>query len=107
MENWDGQLVSLWQFAPGTLTEGLWHQDCTVCPYADVWSEFGPRALDLGYLYDNEMHSTYFKEYHPDMLVQFAAIKTRGDSVCRFRVSMPSRMLPGDPQFEGYTGRDV
>lgn len=106
IENWDGQFVSLWQFAPGTLTEGLWHQDCTVCPYADVWAEFGPRAMDLGYLYDNEMHSTYFREYHPDMLVQFAQIKTRGDAVCRFRVSMPSKMLPGDPLFEGYTGID-
>lgn len=107
MENWDGQLVSLWQFAPGILTKGLWHQDCTVCPYANVWGEFGRRALDLGYLYDNEMHSTYFREYHPDMLVQFAAIKTRGDHVCSFRVSMPSKMLPGDPQFEGYAGGDT
>ena len=107
MENWDGQLVSLWQFEPGILTKGLWHQDCTVCPYANVWSEFGARALDLGYLYDNEMHTTYFKEYHPDMLVQFAAIKTRGDPVCSFRVSMPSKMLPGEAQFEGYTGRDT
>jgi len=97
----------LWQFAPGILTEGLWHQDCTACPYADVWGEFGSRALDLGYLYDNEMHSTYFREYHPDMVLQFAAIKTRGDPVCRFRVSMPSRTVPGDPQFEGYSGGDI
>lgn len=107
MENWDGQLVSLWQFDPGILTEGVWHQDCTACPYADVWGEFGERALDLGYLYDNEMHSTYFREYHPDMLVQFAAIKTRGDATCQFRVSMPSRMRAGEPIFGGYTGGDV
>lgn len=108
LDNWDGQLVSLWQFAPGgILTEGLWHQDCTVCPYADVWQAFGPRALDLGYLYDMEMHSAYFREYHPDMQVQFAAIKTRGDAVCKFRVSMPSRMRPDEPAFEGYTGEDV
>jgi hypothetical protein len=107
MENWDGQLVSLWQFAPGVLTKGVWHQDCSVCPYADVWGEFGRRAMDLGYLYDKEMHSTYYQEYHPDMRVQFSSIKTRGDRVCGFRVSMPSKMLPGDPQFEGYTGRDI
>jgi hypothetical protein len=107
MENWDGQLVSLWQFAPGILSKGLWRQDCTVCPYANVWSQFGRRALDLGYLYDKEMHTTYYKEYHPDMVLQFAAIKTRGDSVCSFRVSMPSMMLPEEPQFEGYTGRDT
>lgn len=108
LDNWDGQLVSLWQFAPGgILSEGLWHQDCTVCPYADVWQTFGPRALDLGYLYDMEMHSAYFREYHPDMQVQFAAIKTRGDALCKFRVSMPSRMRPDEPAFEGYTGDDI
>jgi hypothetical protein len=107
MENWDGQLVSLWQFEPGVLTKGVWHQDCSVCPYADVWNAFGRRARDLGYLYDREMHSTYYQEYHPDMRVQFSSIKTRGDDVCGFRVSMPSKMLPGDPQFEGYAGRDT
>lgn len=107
MEHWDGQLVSLWRFQPGTLSKGAWHQDCTVCPYADVWGEFGRRGLDLGYLYDKEMHSTYYQEYHPDMRVQFSSIKTRGDTACGFRVSMPSKMSPADPQFLGYTGRDV
>jgi hypothetical protein len=107
MEHWDGQLVSLWQFNPGVLTKGVWHQDCTVCPYADVWAGFGRRALDLGYLYDKEMHTTYYHEYHPDMRLQFSAIKTRGDGFCGFRVSMPSKALAGEPQFEGYTGVDV
>ncbi|MEX2650134.1 MAG: hypothetical protein WD673_14075 [Alphaproteobacteria bacterium] len=107
MEHWDGQLVSIWQFDPGLLTEGTWHQDCSVCPYATAWAGLGKRALDLGYIYDYELHPTYYKRYHPDMIVQFEAIKTRGDSHCKFRVSMPSKQKPGEPGFKGYTGGDV
>ncbi len=107
MDHWDGQLVSLWQFAPGLLTEGTWHQDCTWCPYAAVWGEFGRRGLDLGYIYDYELHPTYYRRYHPDMVVQFEGITTRGDATCKFRISMPSRQRPGEPPFVGYTGRDV
>ncbi len=107
MDHWDGQLVSIWQFAPGLLTEGTWHQDCTWCPYAAAWEGLGKRALDLGYLYDYELHPTYYKRYHPEMIVQFEAIKTRGDSMCKFRVSLPSKQKPGEPAFPGYTGGDV
>jgi hypothetical protein len=107
MDHWDGQLVSTWQFAPGLLTEGTWHQDCTWCPYAAVWSEFGARGLALGYIYDYELHPTYYRRYNPDMIVQFEAIKTRGDETCRFRISMPTRQRPGEPGFGGYAGRDV
>ena len=107
MDHWDGQLVSIWQFAPGLLTEGSWHQDCTWCPYAAVWGDFGPRGLALGYIYDYELHPTYYRRYHPDMVVQFEGIKTRGDAACKFRISMPSRQRPGEPPFPGYTGRDV
>jgi len=107
MDHWDGQLISIWQFAPGVLTEGTWHQDCTWCPYAAVWGEFGQRGLDLGYLYDYELHPTYYRRYHPDMVVQFEGIKTRGDATCKFRISMPSRQRPDEPRFRGYTGHDV
>ncbi|MGH6719605.1 MAG: L-2-amino-thiazoline-4-carboxylic acid hydrolase [Alphaproteobacteria bacterium] len=107
MEHWDGQLVSIWQFEPGLLTEGTWHQDCSWCPYAQAWRELGPRALDLGYIYDYELHPTYYRRYHPDMTVQFEAIKTRGDSHCKFRISMPTKQKPGEPGFKGYTGQDV
>ena len=107
MDHWDGQLISIWQFAPGLLTEGTWHQDCTWCPYAAAWSEFGPRGLDLGYIYDYELHPTYYRRYHPDMVVQFEGIKTRGDGTCKFRISLPLKQRPGEPRFPGYTGQDV
>jgi hypothetical protein len=107
MDHWDGQLVSIWQFAPGLLTEGTWHQDCTWCPYAAAWQDLGKRALDLGYLYDYELHPTYYRRYNPDMIVQFESIKTRGDAFCKFRISLPSKQQPGEPAFAGYTGNDV
>jgi len=107
MDHWDGQLISIWKFKKGLLNEGTWHQDCTECPYASAWEGLGKRALDLGYLYDYELHPTYYRHYHPDMIVQFEAIKTRGDSMCKFRVSQPGRQKNSDPPFKGYTGKDV
>lgn len=107
MEHWDGQLISVWKFDDGILTEGTWHQDCTWCPYAAAWEGLGKRARDLGYIYDYELHPTYYKRYHPEMRVQFEAIKTRGDSKCKFRISLPSRQQKGEPGFAGYTGDDV
>ncbi len=107
MDHWDGQLISIWLFEPGILTDGTWHQNCTWCPYAAAWGDLGQRALDLGYIYDYELHPTYYRRYNPDMIVQFEAIKTRGDAMCKFRISMPSAQKPGEPQFAGYTGKDV
>ena len=107
MDHWDGQLISIWTFDPGVLTEGTWHQDCTWCPYAAAWQKLGRRALDLGYLYDYELHPTYYRRYHPDMIVQFEGIKTRGDKMCKFRISLPSKQKPGEPGFKGYSGTDV
>jgi hypothetical protein len=107
MDNWDGPLVAVWRWEPGVLTEGTWFQDCTWCPYAAAWGEFGQRGLDLGYIWDYELHPTYYRRYHPDMVVQFEAIKTRGDSMCKFRVSIPPLQQPDEPQFVGYTGVDV
>ncbi|MBM3540615.1 MAG: hypothetical protein FJX51_01080 [Alphaproteobacteria bacterium] len=107
MDHWDGQLISIWKFKKGLLNEGTWHQDCTECPYASAWEGLGKRAMDLGYLYDYELHPTYYRHYHPDMIVQFEAIKTRGDSMCKFRVSLPGKQKNSDPAFKGYTGKDV
>lgn len=107
MDHWDGQLISIWQFDDGVLTEGTWHQDCTWCPYAAAWDGLGKRARDLGYIYDYELHPTYYKRYHPDMIVQFEEIKTRGDGKCKFRISLPSKQKKGEPGFVGYTGKDV
>jgi hypothetical protein len=105
--HWDGNLVSVWVFDPGYLSPGTWHQDCSWCPYYVTWESFGKRGLALGYIYDYELHPTLYRAYHPDCIVQFEAIKTRGDSHCRFRVSIPSLQKPGEPSFPGYTGGDV
>lgn len=105
--HWDGDFVSLWKFDEGILTPGTWHQDCIECPYFDTWESFGPRGLALGYIYDYELHPTLYEAYHCDAVVQFEAIKTRGDSRCAFRVSIPSLQKQGEPPFAGYTGRDV
>ena len=105
--HWDGDFVSLWKFDEGVLTPGTWHQDCTSCPYFDVWETFGRRALDLGYIYDYELHPALYQAYHPDAVVQFEAIKARGDATCKFRVSIPSLQEEGEPQFAGYAGQDL
>ncbi|WP_342709850.1 L-2-amino-thiazoline-4-carboxylic acid hydrolase [Bradyrhizobium sp. B124] len=100
MLDWDGPLVSTWVFKDeGYLSEGTWHQDCVYCPYADVWSQFGNEGLDLGYLYDVELHTTLYQTYHPQTLVRWESLKTRGDHVCRFRFSIPDLVGPEDPQF--------
>jgi hypothetical protein len=105
--HWDGDFLSLWKFAEGVLTPGTWHQDCIACPYYDVWESFGKRGLALGYMYDYELHPTYYREYHPDCVVQFEGIRTRGDEACKFRVSIPSLQEPGEPAFKGYCGKDI
>jgi hypothetical protein len=105
--HWDGDFVSLWEFDEGVLTPGTWHQDCSWCPYYATWEQFGKRGIDLGYIYDYELHPTLYKAYHPDAVVQFEAIKTRGDARCKFRVSIPSLQEEGEPQFAGYTGLDA
>jgi hypothetical protein len=105
--HWDGDFVSLWKFDEGVLTPGTWHQDCIACPYFDTWESFGSRGMALGYIYDYELHPTLYQAYHPDAVVQFEAIKTRGDAICAFRVSIPTLQEDGEPHFAGYTGRDV
>jgi hypothetical protein len=102
MQDWDGPLVSTWVFREGGyLSEGTWHQDCRYCPYADVWAEFGSEGLALGYLYDVELHTTMYQTYHPGTIVQWEALKTRGDHLCKFRFSIPELVRPEDPKFVG------
>lgn len=106
MDDWDGPLVSVWQWKDqGYLSEGTWHQDCTYCPYADVWAEEGEEGLALGYLYDLEMHTTMYQTYHPGAVVQWEQLKTRGDPVCKFRFSIPDLANPEDPKFQPRSGR--
>jgi hypothetical protein len=100
MLDWDGPLVSTWVFNDdGYLSEGIWHQDCVYCPYADVWGAFGPEGLSLGYLYDIELHTTMYETYHPGAVVRWDELKTRGDYLCKFRISIPELMSPNDPEY--------
>jgi hypothetical protein len=100
MRDWDGPLVSTWVFTDeGYLSEGTWHQDCSYCPYADVWSEFGSEGLALGLLYDVELHPTMYETYHPGTIVRWEALKTRGDRLCKFRISIPELASPNDPEY--------
>jgi hypothetical protein len=102
MLDWDGPLVSTWVFNDdGYLSEGSWHQDCVYCPYADVWGAFGPEGLSLGYLYDIELHTTMYETYHPGAVVRWDELKTRGDYLCKFRISIPELMSPNDPDYVG------
>ena len=100
MEDWDGPLVSTWVFNEGYLSEGAWHQDCRYCPYADAWAEFGKEGLALGLLYDIELHTTMYTTYHPGTIVRWDALKTRGDHLCKFRISIPELASPNDPEYE-------
>jgi hypothetical protein len=100
MLDWDGPLISTWVFnGDGYLSEGAWHQDCRYCPYADVWAEFGKEGLDLGLLYDVELHTTMYQTYHPGTIVRWEALKTRGDHLCKFRFSIPELASPNDPDY--------
>ena len=99
MLDWDGPLVSTWVFNEGYLSEGTWHQDCRYCPYADVWGEFGKEGLDLGLLYDIELHTTMYQTYHPGTIVRWDELKTRGDHLCKFRISIPELASPNDPEY--------
>ena len=100
MLDWDGPLVSTWVFEDNEyLSDGVWHHDCRYCPYADVWGEFGHEGLALGLLYDVELHTTMYQTYHPGTIVRWDALKTRGDHLCKFRVSIPELMSPNDPQY--------
>jgi hypothetical protein len=100
MLGWDGPLVSTWVFnGEGYLSEGTWHQDCRYCPYADVWGEFGKQGLDLGLIYDVELHTTMYQTYHPGTIVRWDQLKTRGDHLCKFRISIPELASPNDPAY--------
>jgi hypothetical protein len=105
MLDWDGPLVSTWVFEDNEyLSDGVWHHDCRYCPYADAWAEFGHEGLALGLLYDVELHTTMYQTYHPGAIVRWDALKTRGDHLCKFRVSIPELMSPNDPE-HGAAGR--
>ncbi len=79
------------------ISPGLNHFDCTYCPLAEVWAEEGVEGLALGYLYDMEVHRGLVETYYPGAIIKWDALKTRGDSVCRFRFQIPE-LLTRDEQ---------
>ncbi len=89
MTDWDGPLVSVWQWRDeGSLNPLSWAQDCVWCPYAAAWSQFGNEGQRLGYLYDLELHTTMYNAYLPGVSVRWEKLKTRGDAVCGFRFTV-------------------
>lgn len=95
MNDWDGPLVSVWAFRnEGMLTADRWEQDCTYCPYAEAWADFGTRGQELGYMYDVEMHTAAYSAYHPGITVRWEKLKTRGDATCNFRVHLDAGPVP-------------
>ena len=88
MSDFDYGGEGVWRFAPGTLTPSSWSQDCTHCPFAQVWRELD--GLDTGYIYDMEFHVAEFMEYNPRIRVQWDQLQTRGDPICAFRFTMPA-----------------
>lgn len=73
---------------------GLTEFDCTYCPLAEVWAEEGKQGLELGYIFDMELHRGLLETYYPGAVVRWDALKTRGDSLCRFRFSIPELLTP-------------
>jgi hypothetical protein len=71
------------------VSRGVNRFDCTYCPLAEVWAEGGDEGMALGYLFDMELHRGLVESYHPGGIVRWDALKTRGDTVCRFRFTIP------------------
>jgi hypothetical protein len=71
------------------VSRGVNRFDCTYCPLAEAWAEGGAEGLALGYLFDMELHRGLVESYHPGGIVRWDALKTRGDTVCRFRFTIP------------------
>jgi hypothetical protein len=78
------------------VSPGLQKFDCTYCPLAEVWAERGSDGLALGYIFDMELHRGLVETYYPGAIVRWDLLKTRGDSICRFRFSIPELMTQAD-----------
>ena len=81
------------------LSPGVMHSTCTYCPCAEVWAEEGQRGLAFGYIYDMEVHRGLVEGFHPDGVVGWSKVKTRGDKVCDFRFTIPSLVTASDPEW--------
>lgn len=99
MSDFDVPTQHAWEWRDEYLSDGVWFQDCTFCPHIPVWKELD--ALDLGYIYDVEIHQSQFRAYNPEIRVQWETLQTRGSKECRFRFTIPSLQQPDEPQFVG------
>ena len=84
------------------VSAGAYYLDCTYCPLQEVWAQEGAEGLRLGYLFDASNHRGLFQSYHPETVVRWDSVKTRGDSVCKFRFTVPSLMTADDPTPEEF-----
>ena len=78
---------------------GLDFYDCTYCPLAEVWAKEGTEGLALGYIFDMELHRGLVETYHPGAVVKWDSLKTRGDSLCRFRFYIPELVTDDEQGF--------
>jgi hypothetical protein len=89
------------------LSDGAWYADCTYCPLQEVWAHEGREGLSLAFLFDAPNHRGLFESYRPDVIVRWDAVKSRGDSVCKFRFTIPGLVTPDDPTPEEYDRRQA
>lgn len=79
------------------ISDGAYYLDCTYCPLAEIWKTEGQKGLDLAYLFDASNHRGLFQSYNPETVVRWHSVKSRGDTVCRFRFTIPSMLTEADP----------
>lgn len=84
------------------LSPGAYYMDCTYCPLQEVWAQEGTEGLRLGYLFDAANHRGLFQSYHPETVIRWDSVKSRGDSVCKFRFTIPSLLTDSDPTPEQF-----
>lgn len=79
------------------ISDGVFEADCVYCPLAQVWAEEGPEGLALGYVMDMEDHRGLLEGFRPDGVTAWDGVKTKGDSMCKFRMFIPELVTGDDP----------
>ncbi len=81
------------------VSPGVFQVRCTYCPCADTWGEEGHKGLTFGQIYDHEVHRGLVEGFHPDGIVAWDTLKTRGDKTCNFRFYIPQLVSDSDPKW--------
>ena len=93
--------MSVWGWEDNAiLTPGRWHANCNFCPHVSAWRELD--ELELGYIYDYEVHVSLFTSYEPETRVQWDELQSRGDATCQFRFEIPRLLGPAEEAFGGH-----